>query len=350
MNGGRKLMIAVGLSCLAVGAMAADIGMIAGKQLKIGSDEVKVLVDPNSHFNLANVGVKAGDSCQQASPGALVLSNDQRPLPLVCYDGKWHKITPLSAINEVVDNCGDNSFLTVKNGTLKCQPVAVSNNTNVTYNTNVVANDDIENLSCYKSWVKLQSPYSIDCPMAYSQNLTAANDFKSMGTKFDNYKFSLSQWAKNGKLSVGDDVIRPALANDGNKGRYEKVYEIDPAKTQFPYAVLARLENGVNVGKTLTLKTSDENRRIVLGSEANHYSMFIISREGTEGNYRYSILAAYFRDTSTDDEFKEGYYHKIRLKDGEVPKSIKVEYEWTGNGVINNMGKDSGLIFEFQGA
>lgn len=333
-------------------AWADDYGKIKGGQLKVGSEEGKAFdIDVSGKAKFAvYADVKAGDACKDDDAGKMILGNkpnpDQHHLPLVCYQGKWSMVAFLGGANGKLAHCQEGEFLTLnKDYTAVCKAVAVAP-------VQQEKQGEVPNLICYKTWVKLQSPYSMDCPMAYSLDLTAANDFKSMGTQFSNYKFSLKAWAQNNHLSVPYSTIKAALTQNDYKGSFEKTYDVNPDKVKFPYVILARLKKGVNIGKTLTLTTSNSDRQIVLGSGVNHYSMLIINRYKDKSGYRYEVLGAYFRDTSTNDEFKEGYYRKIRLNEGEVPVAIKVEYDWTGQSdreQIAGVEEDTALIFEFQG-
>ncbi len=343
------------VSLMANFAWADDYGKMKGGQLSVGNEEGKSFdIDISGKAKLAvYADVKAGDACKGDDAGKMILGNkphpDQHYLPLVCYQGKWAMVALITGANNNGANgkltpCQEGEFLTLNSDyTISCKSVVVS-----------AGEKDaaVENLMCYKSNVKLQSPYSIDCPMAYSQDLTQANDFSSMGTRFKDYKFSLKAWAQSNNLSVAYDKIKTELMKDNNKGSFEKIYDVHPDKVKFPYVILARLKQGVNIGKTLTLTTSNDDRQIVLGSGVNQYTMVIINRHQEKSGYRYEVLAAYFRDTSTSDEFKEGFYHKIRLQEGEVPATLKVEYGWTGQDdhePIAGVGDNAALIFEFQG-
>ena len=319
---------------LVTAAEGADYGQINGRELKVGDgDKVNVEVDAASQFKLAHTGAQVGHACQDA--GALV--NDDSGLPLLCYNGKWSRLLPLS-VDQMVD-CLANEFVTIKGHEFVCRPFNLGKEEKT---------DALENLICYKPWERGNSPFSAECPMAYAADLTSALDFKNIQANAKNgfgYKFSLNDWARNGHLKYDGATIANELRNDGDKGSFER--EISLASVNLPYFLLARLEKGGNVGKTITLVTSNQERVIELSSSVNQYSMFALNKKTVEGKDRYQVLAAYFRDTSTNDEFKDGYYKLITLAEGEVPQQIIVRYEYTGDGEAKIYNLSAPAVYEF---
>ena len=347
-------LVFFGLTLWSYSSLAlADYGTIKGSSLKVGTEEEKdFTIDSAGKAKFSATNVQAGDSCGEGDKGKMILGPagaEDEFLPLICYRNKWHRFVPIDSDPNQAGggksgsnlNCGENQFLSIDqthNGVMYCKDMPA-----LTAEKEEML-PEVKDLVCFKRPDKT-TPAAYDCPMSYVKLLPSVPDFYNIsGTTNVKSARKVDFNIKEFKNIASTADIYHGLEQNNDMGSYATTINVKE-KINPLYGVMAKLDHGEFISKTVTLKTNNPDHLIELASEKAWYTMLIVYQK--DGQYR--VFAAYFYDSESDNDLAYAFYTTIALARDEVPEKIEIKFAYNGDGQhkIRNLHHDDCGIIKF---